>query len=166
MTGDDTTAGVDRALHRSDRKRILAVCSGGGHWVEMLRLAPALEGHDVTWVTTDEAYRDQVPFGSFATVPDSSMWSKHRLVITALHVARQVVRMRPDIVLSTGAAPGWFAVRLGGLLGARTVWIDSIANADELSLSGQRLVGRVDLFLTQWPHLATPHGPVYRGAVV
>jgi hypothetical protein len=69
------------------------------------------------------------------------------------------------VVVSTGAAPGYIAIRLGKLLGARTVWIDSVANVEELSLSGRMVSGRADLCLTQWPHLAS--GPVaYMGTVL
>jgi len=68
--------------------------------------------------------------------------------------------------VSTGAAPGYIAVRLGKLLGARTAWIDSVANVEEVSLSG-RMVGRhADLWLTQWRHLAKDDGPQYRGEVL
>jgi hypothetical protein len=45
------------------------------------------------------------------------------------------------------------------------VWIDSVANVEELSLSGRLASERVDLCLTQWPHLAA--GLVYyKGSVL
>ena len=86
-----------------------------------------------------------------------------------------LLRVRPDVVISTGAAPGYFALRFGGLLGARTLWLDSIANAEELSLSGTKASRFADLTLTQWPELGKPlptpaeraRGTVYHaGAVV
>ena len=82
-----------------------------------------------------------------------------------------LLRTRPDVVVTTGAAPGYFALRLGGLLGARTIWIDSIANVEELSLAGQKAGQTCDLWLTQWEHLAKPadskvKGPEYKGSVV
>jgi hypothetical protein len=52
------------------------------------------------------------------------------------------------------------------LLGARTIWIDSIANVEELSLSGRRIGKHAHLWLTQWPHLAAPGGPRYEGSVL
>jgi hypothetical protein len=70
------------------------------------------------------------------------------------------------VVISTGAAPGYFALRFGKRLGARTIWLDSIANVDELSLSGQRAGKYAGLWLTQWQHLATPAGPHFAGAVL
>ena len=77
-----------------------------------------------------------------------------------------LLRERPDVVVSTGAAPGFLALRLGKLLRARTIWVDSIANAEELSLSGRRIGPHADLWLTQWEPLARPEGPLYRGAVL
>jgi hypothetical protein len=74
--------------------------------------------------------------------------------------------MRPDVIVTTGAAPGYFAVRFGRLLGTRTVWVDSIANAEELSMSGRMAGKHASLWLTQWPHLAQGGGPEYRGSVL
>jgi hypothetical protein len=76
------------------------------------------------------------------------------------------VRTRPDVVVSTGAAPGYFALRIGKILGARTVWIDSIANAEALSRTGTLVRPWADLWLTQWPHLAADGGPAYAGSVL
>ena len=45
--------------------------------------------------------------------------------------------------------------------GARTIWVDSIANSDVLSLSGQLVKTVADLRLTQWPHLADERRKLY-----
>ena len=44
----------------SASKRILAVSSGGGHWIELLRIRPAFEGADVAFVTVQRNYRPDV----------------------------------------------------------------------------------------------------------
>jgi len=150
----------------SPAKKILAVASSGGHWTELLRLAPALDGHRVTWVTTNRGYKASCPPGEFRSVRDASMWDKKGLLIMLGQIAKIVAEFRPEMVISTGAAPGYFAVRLGKLIGAKTIWVDSIANAEELSLSGRRIKGHADLYLTQWEHLARPEGPLYRGSVL
>ncbi|WP_220347888.1 hypothetical protein [Alkalilimnicola ehrlichii] len=54
----------------------------------------------------------------------------------------------------------------GKLLGAKTIWVDSLANAEQLSVSGAKVRRFADLWLTQWEHLAAPDGPHYRGAVL
>jgi UDP-N-acetylglucosamine:LPS N-acetylglucosamine transferase len=148
-----------------ERQRVLAVASSGGHWVQLCRLRPAFDGHDVAYLTTDPGHRAEVGDARFHTVNDANRWSKAALVRSALKILWVVLRERPNVVVSTGAAPGYIAIRLGKLLGARTVWIDSVANVDELSLSGQMASVRADLCLTQWPHLAK--GRVrYMGAVL
>lgn len=147
-------------------KRILAIASGGGHWVQLLRLRPAFEGCRVAFVTVNPAYRSDVGDASFYVVNDATRWDKAGLVRMALRLVFVLLRERPHVIVSTGAAPGFFAIRLGKLLGARTVWLDSIANVERLSLSGEKIGRHADLWLTQWPHLARPGGPIYTGAVL
>jgi hypothetical protein len=109
---------------------------------------------------------DLEPGSRFLTIPDANMWHKGRLVITAAWVLFRLVQLRPDVVVSTGAAPGYFAITLGALIGARTVWVDSIANAEKLSLSGRQAGKRAHLWLTQWAHLSSNQGPYYCGSVL
>ena len=33
--------------HETDCQRVLAISSGGGHWIQLLRLRPAFAGADV-----------------------------------------------------------------------------------------------------------------------
>ncbi|MEM6487157.1 MAG: UDP-N-acetylglucosamine--LPS N-acetylglucosamine transferase [Pseudomonadota bacterium] len=143
--------------------------------MQLRRLSTSWRGCDVTYVSTLEGYRDEVMREAaetgetvrFRSVMDGSRWSKFRLMRQFLQIIGIVLTVRPDVIVTTGAAPGYFAIRVGKLLGARTVWVDSIANAEQLSLSG-RMAGRhVDLWLTQWEHLAGGDGePQFMGAVV
>lgn len=160
-------------------RRVMAVASAGGHWIQLCRLAPAWSGCQVVYVTTDPGLRrgveeiaaalgDRAP--GFHVVTEANRWQKLRLAWSLMQMVLVVLRNRPDVVVTTGAAPGFLALRLAGLLGARTVWLDSIANADELSLSGKMAGRHADLWLTQWQHLATPEGsgegPGFRGSVI
>lgn len=146
-------------------RRVLAVASGGGHWVQLLRLRPALAGHDVTWATVDARYREDVGFEPFVVVPDATRWSPFGLLRVAAHVLVLVLRTRPHVVVTTGAAPGLIAAWIGRLVGARTAWIDSLANVRRPSLSGRLAARACRLHLTQWPALAQPKGPHFLGRV-
>jgi UDP-N-acetylglucosamine:LPS N-acetylglucosamine transferase len=149
------------------RPKILAISSGGGHWVQLLRMRPAFEDCEVLYATVSRGYQvDLEPDAVLYVVPDANRWSKINLLRSALYIFRLLLRIRPDIVITTGAAPGYFGARIGKLLGARVIWVDSIANADELSLSGQKAGSFVDLWLTQWPHLARESGPHCFGSVL
>jgi len=146
--------------------RILAVASGGGHWKQLLRLVPLFDEADTCYVTVDPGQRTAVPNARFRTVTDASRWTKLRLLRVAWQALAIVVRERPDVVVTTGAAPGLLAIAWGKLLGARTIWIDSMANVARVSLSGRLARPFADLRLTQWPHLAAEPHLRYFGSVL
>ena len=149
-----------------EKPKILAVSSGGGHWVQLLRLRPAFEGADVVFATVKEGYRSDIGDSEFRVIADGNLSRKLALLRSAWSVLKLLITERPDTVISTGAAPGYFAIRLGKLLRMRTIWVDSVANAEELSMSGRKAGGCADLWLTQWPHLAAEPGPKYFGNVL
>jgi UDP-N-acetylglucosamine:LPS N-acetylglucosamine transferase len=148
------------------RPKLLAISSGGGHWVQLLRIKQAFENCEVVFVTVHDSYRAQVPNHTFYTVNDANRWNKIALLKAARRLAGIIWKEKPDVVVSTGAAPGYLALRIGHLMGARTIWLDSIANVEQLSMSGFRIGHCADLWLTQWPHLARPEGPHYAGSVL
>ncbi len=145
--------------------KILAVASGGGHWVQLMRLKPAFEGFRVEYLTTNPAYAKDVDAPLHAVV-DANLWKKLALAKMFFQVLAVLLRTRPQIVLTTGAAPGFAALLFGRILGKRTIWIDSIANCEELSNSGKKAGRFADLWLTQWKHLAAEGGPEYWGSVI
>ena len=132
----------------------------------MLRLRPAFEGCDVLFATVKPGYKSQVGDARFTVIPDANRWNKLALFKTAFAIIRLLVRERPDVVISTGAAPGFFAVALAKFFGARSIWVDSIANAEELSMSGQKAGAHASLWLTQWKHLSSEEGPRHFGSVL
>lgn len=161
------------------RPRVLAIASAGGHWVQLLRLRPAWDGCEVTYVTTEPSFRTTIeedakargiPVPSFFSVREANRWHKLPLLQQVVQIFLILRRVRPDVIVSTGAAPGYFAIRLGKMFGARTIWLDSIALADEVSLSCRKVRPYADLWLTQWPHLAADAGhrdrPKCLGAVL
>lgn len=160
--------------------RVLAIASSGGHWTQLMRLRGSWEGCDVAYATSDPSYREIVIASGnspdsaqsrFYSFPDANRWQKFRLILQLLKISAIVVRERPAVVVSTGASCGYFALRIGKLLGARTVWVDSIANSEEISMAGRKAARYADLWMTQWPHLsefrnANGRQPLYRGSVL
>lgn len=163
----------------SEKPKILAISSAGGHWVQLQRLRAAWDDCDAVYVTTKEGYREDLvadaerrgqAIPKFYRVVDANRWQKFRLMRQLVGILTILIRERPDVIVSTGAAAGFFALKIGKLMGARTIWVDSIANAGTLSLSGQKAGGCADLWLTQWEHLAADEagrkGPEFKGSVV
>ena len=103
----------------------------------------------------------------FYSVANATRWNKFRLIVQALKIFWIVLRERPTLVISTGAACGFLAFFFAKLLlRSRTIWVDSMANVKTLSLSGKLVKPFADLWLTQWAHLAEPNGPYYKGSVL
>jgi UDP-N-acetylglucosamine:LPS N-acetylglucosamine transferase len=146
--------------------RVLAVASGGGHWTQMMRLRGAFEGQDVAFVGVKDMYRSDVAPNRFYAIPDVSRLHKWSLPFSITKLLFILIKEKPEVVVTTGSAPGMLALRLGKMFGARTIWIDSIANVEQMSLSGRKAGKYADLWLTQWPHLAEEGGPRYLGSVL
>ena len=148
------------------RQKILLVSSHGGHWVQLKKISPAFDGMDVHYMTTTNGVKDDVYPAPLYIIPDAHLDEKLGLIFLSLKIFFIMLRLRPDIVISTGAAPGFFSLLIGKLFGAKTIWIDSVANVKQLSVSGRKVKRFADLWLTQWKHLEKPEGPFYKGSVL
>jgi len=151
---------------REHKKKILAISSPGGHWTQLLRLRPAFEDSEVIYATTKAGSKHQIEGHRFYKLPDANKDKKFKVILLALHVLYVLLKERPDVIISTGAAHGYLALRLGKYLGAKTIWLESIANAQNYSLSTKMVRKYADLLLTQWPHMAQEDGPHYKGGVL
>lgn len=150
--------------------RLVVGASAGGHLNELLILLGAARGvwpvEPVAFVTTMSiavqafaaAGRPVVVLGQADRLQPLLAI---RVLVRALHAAW---KLRPDVVVTTGSMPLAFFCFWSRLLGARIVWIDSVAQVDGLSMSGRFVRSFADLCLVQWPEVAarTP-GSEYAG---
>ena len=120
----------------------------------------------MTYATVRRSSRSEIEGGRFYVIPDCNRSQKVRMIWCALTILFLLIRIRPDVVISTGAAPGYFALRFARWIGSETIWVDSIANAEELSMAGRIVGPYARLWLTQWQHVAADGGPLYRGSVL
>ncbi len=148
--------------------KICLAASAGGHLSQLLKLANVWSGNTTFWITTTAVVRDSLGGGGVVyVVGECNRQHPLRVVgvfFRCLHIIR---KERPNVVISTGAAPGCMAALIGHLTGARVIWLDSITNVHRLSLSGRLVRPFADLFLVQWPELARKYrGVEYVGAVI
>jgi UDP-N-acetylglucosamine:LPS N-acetylglucosamine transferase len=134
-------------------KKILAISSPGGHWTQMHRITSSFSDHEVIYISTLKGYAKEVPANKYYLVKDASAWSKLSLIILVFQLIKIIIKEMPDVVITTGAAPGLFAIIIARFLGAKTIWLDSIANYEEISFSGRLAKYFTHLHLTQWEHL-------------
>ncbi|BBO28966.1 hypothetical protein AltI4_33540 [Alteromonas sp. I4] len=140
-------------------KKILAYASRGGHWVQLKRI---IDGSDFKLTTISTLGNDEADY----IVPDFSRSTWYRFLGVLISISKIVFRNNPDIVITTGAAPGVIIALLYRVKGTKVIWIDSIANSKKLSLSARIVRPFVTVVLTQWEYLADESKNIlYKGAV-
>ena len=135
--------------------KVFAVASIGGHWVQLLRIAKALEKEfDVVYMSTHEKCATMVEGRVYYSMNDFSRWDFYKMFPELLHYIYIICKEKPSIVITTGAAPGLVCLFAAKICGIRTVWIDSIANVEHISFSGRIASKFASRIYTQWPSLA------------
>ena len=148
--------------------KICLVASAGGHLTQLRKLAEAWSGHQACWITTTGVAREALSKdGEVFTVGECNREHLLRVVRVLVRSIRIILKERPSVIISTGAAVGCMVCLIGKLLGAKIVWIDSITNVERLSLSGRLVRPFADLYLVQWPELARKYKHLeYAGTVI
>jgi UDP-N-acetylglucosamine:LPS N-acetylglucosamine transferase len=131
--------------------RVLLVASSGGHLAQLMSLAPWWSHRERTWVTfaTPDALsqltQEDVVWGHFPTTRNL------RNLLRNLWLAIRVVpRVRPDVIVSTGAGlavPFFLIARLRRI---PTVYVEVYDRIDSATLTGRLCRPVSDLFLVQW----------------
>jgi UDP-N-acetylglucosamine:LPS N-acetylglucosamine transferase len=150
----------------NSQSNVLLVCSGGGHWVQMSKLLPAFDGRKVTIATVDISVCTQYQNYEFVQVPDFNRSEPFKIIKGFYHIFKIVYDSKASCVISTGAAPGLLGLVAAKIMGKKTLWIDSIANPKQISLSGRIASYFVDELLTQWPDLSNGSNAKYKGRIV
>jgi len=148
-------------------KKVLAIASPGGHWIQLNKICRPLEAQfDVVYVTPAAQYSSTQGDRKIISITDASADSKHKLIPLALQLLWIFAKERPSAIISTGAAPGAIAFLLAKILPIKTIWVDSIANTAELSRSGRMVKNHANLVMTQWQPLSDDKDVIYKGSIL
>jgi UDP-N-acetylglucosamine:LPS N-acetylglucosamine transferase len=126
----------------------------------------AYEGADVEFMSTKQSFSTMVEGNKFYTIPDGSRWNKFGLVKCFFSIMSIVRSSKPNVIITTGAAPGLIALFVGRLFGVKTIWVDSIANCEQVSMSGKIATMIAHIVYTQWQHLEEKNNVKFRGNVL
>jgi len=148
------------------KRKILVVASAGGHWHQACQITEALPAEDLFFVTTMNELPQRDGKTPFTIVTDCNKNTPFRFLLCAGQAILCLLRQRPDVVFSTGALPGFAFVMVAHVLRIRTIWVDSVANAEEPSLAGQKARRFSTLWLSQWSHVADQVGGRFEGSVL
>tara|TARA_B100001059_G_C17822143_1_gene578987 strand:+ start:2488 stop:2946 length:459 start_codon:yes stop_codon:yes gene_type:complete len=147
--------------------KIIAISSPGGHWIELQKICKPLEDiFNIVYVNPNNQFtKTKDKSSNNISIIDASAKTKLKLIILSFQLIKIILFNRPKYIISTGAAPGAIAVLLAKWLPCKTIWIDSIANTKELSLSGKLVKNHVTIFLTQWENLVD-NKIMFKGALL
>lgn len=135
--------------------KVIAISSPGGHWIELQKICEPLEDiFNIVYVNPNSQFtKNDDDSSNNISIIDASAKTKLKLIFLTFQLIKIILFNRPKYIISTGAAPGAIAVLIAKWLPCKTIWIDSIANTKELSLSGKLVKNHVNIFLTQWENL-------------
>ena len=136
------------------RNKVLAVSSPGGHWVQLCRMIPAFTNHEVVYACTYNKVTELNNNDKYHVIDDISRDSIGKIFKVISQNIKILKIEKPNVIITTGALPGLITLLLGRLYGAKTIWLDSIANSEEISMSGKIASYLANYSFTQWESLA------------
>jgi beta-1,4-N-acetylglucosaminyltransferase len=147
--------------------KICIACSAGGHLIESLQLLPILKKHKMFFITVDRFQSRQVLKGKKVYFVKDTKRNPSELFKNFYHVLSILIKEKPKVIISTGAAAAIPALYAGKLIGSKIVFIESMAAIDNPSSSGKVAYPISDLFIVQWKGLLKNYKKgVYGGQLI
>jgi beta-1,4-N-acetylglucosaminyltransferase len=142
-----------------ERADVLLVCTAGGHLLQRWALRHAWAGYGHAWVVASHGGGDVESLLNgervfFAHSPGAR--NLKNLARNLLLARRLLRRLRPKIMMTTGAAVAVPFAWLARAYGIRVIYIESLARADSPSLSCRLVAPVADRIYVQWPELLRP----------
>jgi beta-1,4-N-acetylglucosaminyltransferase len=136
------------------RADVMLVCSTGGHLMQLSALRDAWGDRSRAWVTFDKSDARSLLRGERVIHAYGPTNRSIVNLVRNLFLARRVVRrVRPRVMVTTGAGvavPFAWLARLGG---ARVIYVESFTRIDGASLSCRLISLVADRTYVQWPEL-------------
>ena len=137
-----------------NEQKVCLVCSSGGHLAHLYLLRPFWEGKERFWVTFDKPDARSVLSGEkvypcyYPT--NRNLFNLIRNTILAVKV---LLRERPDLIVSSGAAVAVPFFWIGKILGCSTVFIEVFDRRNSSTLTGRLVYPVADRFIVQWEEM-------------
>ena len=138
----------------NERLKICLVGSSGGHLTHLYMLKPFWEKHARFWVTFDkEDARSLLEGEKIYPAYYPSNRSFKALVINTWRALKILPKERPDLVISSGAAPAVPFFWIGKLFGAKTIYIEVFDRIDAPTIAGKMCYPVTDKFIVEWDEM-------------
>lgn len=140
------------ATVQGDAKRVLFVCSSGGHLSQLVQLRPWWDGHNRAWVTFDLSDARSKLEGEELIPAFHPTTRNIPNLLRNLGLARRVIKeFKPDVIVSNGAGVAVPFFMLAKAKGINTVFLEVYDRVDSRTLTGRLCRPFATSFLVQWP---------------
>jgi len=148
--------------------KICITASAGGHLMQMLHTSESWQNYDHFFVSSLDVVKKKLEKKGRVYIIGECNRQHPLQTLSVFWKALKVIRKeKPNVIFSTGAAPGLLCCFFGKIFGAKIIWLDSIANTQKLSMSGRLVRPFANLILSQWPDVADKYPNVeYAGEVI
>ncbi len=144
-------------MKKKDKKKILFISSTGGHLSEMLMLSPMFEKYDYHIITEKtksnmfllEKYPNKVDFLLYGTKTHFLTYP-FKLIYNTLKSLLLYFKIRPKVIITTGAHTAGPMCCIGKLFGSKIIYIETLANSKTKTVTGRIIYHFADLFIVQW----------------
>lgn len=154
-------------------KRVLFIASTGGHLEQLLSLKETMDTFD-SYIVTEKNRATKTLKSKYENVSYLPFFSrKNKLVFPIIIIGvffRSVylfVKIKPEIIVSTGAGCAIPMFLIGKLFGKELIFIETFSRTDTKTLTGKICYPLADIFIVQWEGLlniyprAKYFGPIY-----
>lgn len=137
-----------------NEQKVCLVCSSGGHLAHLYLLRPFWEGKERFWVTFDKPDARSVLSGE-KVYPCYYPTNRNlfNLVRNTILAVKVLLRERPDLIVSSGAAVAVPFFWIGKILGCSTVFIEVFDRRNSSTLTGRLVYPVADRFIVQWEEM-------------
>ena len=142
-------------MKKNRQKKVLFICSVGGHLTQMLQLKDMFDNYNYLLVTekTDVTVNLKDKYNvKFFRYCNGSNFIKYFFinVINAVNSIFTFIKFRPDVIVSTGANTSVPMCYLGRIFGKKVIFIESFAKSRGKTLSGKLVYPIATTFVVQW----------------
>jgi poly-beta-1,6-N-acetyl-D-glucosamine synthase len=144
------TSGGKSPRQRSKVGGLMLVADPGGHLSELLALREVWERFERCWIVIDDVDTAALSGESLFIAHGPTQRSVWKLARNSLLAFRLVRRLRPSVILTTGAGLSVPFAWTGRLFGARVLYIECAGRVG-ISTSGRLVAPVAHRFYVQWP---------------
>ena len=138
-------------------KKVLFISSTGGHLKELLELKPLFSKYDSYLITEKtkstlnlkKEYGKKIGYLIFGT-KDHMLTYPFRLFANCFISLYYFIKFRPKYIVTTGVHTAGPMCCLGKIFGSKVIYIETMANISEKTITGKLLYKIADLFIVQW----------------